>query len=573
MEESVNPVPVPRPSATLVLARDTAAGPEVLLVRRAERGDQNSNRWVFPGGLIDASDGQLHALCDGLDDGAASRQLGIPQGGLDYFAAAIRETFEETGLLLAKDANGQPLVADTVALLGSWRAENSQPPRGEAGSLLAQLCRRAAWRLAAGDLRQISHWITPIGLPKRFDTRFLLARAPQGQAVSVDGIEIVEHRWVRPAHVLHGSTDIQTVGPARVTLKALEPHVSVASMLAWAASLGPLQAIQPRIARDAQGQLGPIQQDHPAYAEAGRIDPLGSGKAWSIIRPDKAIELAPGVLRITADNGHFMTGPGTNSYLLRCGFEGGEGGDQWVLIDPGPDDEAHVQALMASVRGRLVAVLATHTHTDHSPAARRVKALTDAAVHGRLADHPDGQDASFAPDVPLVGGEVLRFGPALTLRVIHTPGHASNHLCFVHQQQRLLFTGDHVMQGSTVVINPPDGDMSAYLDALEDLAVQAASPEADFDWIAPGHGFLIPEPLRVFKTLIRHRLLRESKVMSALIELATPAPITTDALLARVYDDVSAERHPVARRSLLAHLQRLESQARVTRSDELWSLP
>ncbi len=569
----MKPVPVPRPSATLVLVRDTAGGPEVLLVRRAERGDQNSNRWVFPGGLIDASDRQLHEFCDGLDDVAASRLLGLPDGGLDYFVAAVRETLEETGLSLVNDVSGQPLGADAVAILGAWRAETGQPPHGGAGALLAQQCRRENSRLAVGSLTQISHWITPIGLPKRFDTRFFLARAPENQAVNVDGVEIVEHRWVRPADLLQRSADIQIVGPARATLKALQPHASVAAMLDWAASLGPVQTIQPRIARDAQGQLGPIQQDHPAYAEAGHIDPLGSGIACSVIRPDVAIELAPGVVRVTADNGHFMTGPGTNSYLLRCGPEGSEGQDQWVLIDPGPDDELHVQALMASFNGRLLAILATHTHTDHSPAARRIKALTDAKVHGRLADHPDGQDASFAPDVPLVGGEVLRFGPALTLRVIHTPGHASNHLCFVHQQQRLLFTGDHVMQGSTVVINPPDGDMTAYLDALDALSTQAAAPEADFDWIAPGHGFLIPEPLRVFKALTRHRLLREAKVMTAMTELANLEPVATDTLLARVYDDVSPERHPVARRSLLAHLQRLESQARVARRDASWSLP
>ena len=562
----------PRPSATLVLVRDTVSGPEVLLVRRAEKGgDQNSSRWVFPGGLIDASDDQLHAFCSGLTDAAASQRLGMAAGGLSYLVTAIRETFEETGFLLAVDRMGLPLGPEANTAMADWRAEHSQAPHGEAGSALADFCRKQGWQLSVDQLAQISHWITPLGMPKRFDTRFLLARAPADQTVKVDGVEIVEHRWVRPADLLQRAADISVVGPARFTMKDLSVHADVAAMQAWAAGLGKIEPIQPRLARDAQGQVGPVQASHPAYAEIGYVDPHGRAHACSAIRPDVAAELAPGVLRVTADNGHYMTGPGTNAYLLRCGHEGSEGGDSWVLIDPGPNDEQHVQALLTTLSalpGKLVAILATHTHMDHSPATLRVKALTGATVYGRLADHPAGQDASFAPDVPLVGGECIEFGPALNLRVIHTPGHASNHLCFVHQQQRLLFTGDHVMQGSTVVINPPDGDMTAYLDSLEDLLKQATG----FDWIAPGHGFLIPEPARVLKTLIRHRQRREAKVLLALTELASAAPAHIDVLLARVYDDVPVERHPIARRSLLAHLFRLQYQARARRQDELWSL-
>jgi glyoxylase-like metal-dependent hydrolase (beta-lactamase superfamily II)/8-oxo-dGTP pyrophosphatase MutT (NUDIX family) len=561
----------PRPSATLVLVRDAADGPEVLLVRRAEKGgDQNSNRWVFPGGLIDASDGQLHAFCRGLDDATASRELGLMSGGLNYLIAAVRETLEETGLLLAVDHAGLALGPSACAVVAAWRAANVSPAHGEAGAALASLCHREGWLLTVGSLMQISHWITPLGLPKRFDTRFMLARAPDGQTVHVDGTEIVEHRWARAAALLQPASEIKVIGPARAILKELAPFADVVAMQAWAAALGVIAPIQPRLARDEHGQVGPIQPSHPAYAEIGRIDPQGRALGYSTIRPDTSVELAPGVLRVTANNGHFMTGPGTNSYLLRCGSEDA---GEWALIDPGPADENHVQALLDCFRpGKLVAILATHTHTDHSPASARLKALTGATVYGRLADHPAGQDASFAPDVQLKGGECLQLGSDLSLRVIHTPGHASNHLCFVHQGHRLLFTGDHVMQGSTVVINPPDGNMTAYLDALEALLAQATSQAADFDWIAPGHGFLIQEPARVLKSLLRHRQRRESKVIMALTELARETPVSLDALLARVYDDVPAERHPIARRSLLAHLDRLHGQSRASRRDDLWSL-
>ena len=579
----------PRPSATLVLLRNASDGPEVLMVRRAERGDQNSNTWVFPGGLLDASDRGLHTLCAGHDDASASTALGMPAGGLDYLVAALRETLEEAGLLLGVDGSGALLGAEAQALLADWRQQARALGQAEAAAQLAALMLGKGWRLAVDRLRPIGHWITPLGLPKRFDTRFLIAQAPTGQEVSVDGVEIVEHRWLRPAdlprHIKEAGFKVG--GPARAVMSELAAHQSVEAALAWAARLGRIEAIQPRLARDASGELGPVHPRHPAYTEIGRVDPLGRGIAYASIRPEQPVELAPGVLRVTADNGHYMTGPGTNSYLLRCGEPGGPGGEDWVLIDPGPFEhgiaeggavgQAHLQALLDALPGRLVAILATHTHIDHSPAAAALAARTGAKVYGR---RPDGdgdalarQDPSFQPDVVLQGGELLDFGPSLSLRVIHTPGHASNHLCFVHRQQRLLFSGDHVMQGSTVVISPPDGSMSAYLRSLELLLEQASATDADFDTIAPGHGFLIPEPARLLTALIRHRLQREAKVRNALSELAVAEAATLDRLVLRVYDDVPSERHPAARRSLLAHLLRLDELGHARRDgDEAWSL-
>ncbi|MBE0548236.1 MAG: MBL fold metallo-hydrolase, partial [Rubrivivax sp.] len=149
-----------------------------------------------------------------------------------------------------------------------------------------------------------------------------------------------------------------------------------------------------------------------------------------------------------------------------------------------------------------------------------------------------------------------------TLRVIHTPGHASNHLCYLLEEERTLFTGDHVMQGSTVVINPPDGDMAAYLQALEALLAE------DLQWLAPGHGFLVAEPQAVLRGLIRHRLGREAKVAVALQALG---PCGIEPLLCAVYDDVPAALHPVAQRSLLAHLLKLQAQGAARAEGALWS--
>ena len=198
--------------------------------------------------------------------------------------------------------------------------------------------------------------------------------------------------------------------------------------------------------------------------------------------------------------------------------------------------------------GEIKWILCTHTHMDHSPAAAALKAATGAQLLGRPA--PPGQDASFAPDFVLENGQRVDLGE-ISLRAIHTPGHASNHLCYLLEQTKMLFTGDHVMQGSTVVINPPDGDMRAYLHSLEKLLAE------DIAIIAPGHGYLIGAPRKELKRLIAHRLAREQKVVSALVKIG---PASVDELLPLVYDDVPARIHRVAARSLTAHLDKLAAE-------------
>ena len=558
-------IPLPRPSATLVLVRDREPGPfEVLLLQRADRGDQNSLAWVFPGGLVDETDRQLHAHFHDTDDTAASERLGMAQGGLDYFAAALRETLEESGLLLAIDRAGNAVdAAAHESTLQDWRERSRALPRGQGGAAFSALCSAQGWRLSASVLHPIAHWITPAGQPKRFDTRFLLAVAPSSQPVIIDGVEIVDHRWLRPADLLAPDAGLLLKSPARAVAQALARHDSIGALLAWARGLGRIEPVRPRMARDSAGRMATVLPAHPAYAEVGRIDPHGQGLACNAIQPGMPIALVPErLVRLTADNGSMMTGPGTNTYLLRAAD------DDWVLIDPGPDDAAHVQATLAWLAqrsARLAAILVTHTHIDHSPAARALRAATGATLYGRVADHPEWQDASFSPDVALADGARLDFGGGLVLRVIHTPGHASNHLCYLHEAARMLFTGDHVMQGSTVVINPPDGNMAAYLASLAQLADAAA---ATFDVIAPGHGFLIEQPERLLRGLIAHRQGREAKVARVLSALG---PATLDELVVQVYDDAAVERHGIARRSLLAHLLHLQAQGKAQHNGERWS--
>jgi glyoxylase-like metal-dependent hydrolase (beta-lactamase superfamily II) len=295
----------------------------------------------------------------------------------------------------------------------------------------------------------------------------------------------------------------------------------------------------------------------PGWAELGRLDPDGTAGARAEIVPGLPVRLSPRVLRITAPNAGMMTGPGTNTYLV-----GSPDGGPLAVIDPGPDDPAHRQAILAAAPRAITHVIVTHTHPDHSPGAAALARATGARVWGRRAPPHAGQDTAFAPDHEPADGEALALGPGCTLVALHTPGHASNHLCWRLPQEKTLFTGDHVMQGSTVVINPPDGDMAAYLRALEGLLA------LDLDWFAPGHGFLVAEPHALVRALIAHRLKREAKVAAALAAAAGAATLAE--LVGTVYDDTPAALHPVAQRSLLAHLLKLQAEGRACREGERW---
>jgi glyoxylase-like metal-dependent hydrolase (beta-lactamase superfamily II)/8-oxo-dGTP pyrophosphatase MutT (NUDIX family) len=539
------PPAVPRAAASLIVLRDTPRGMEVLMLRRADRpGDQNSGATVFPGGLLDKSDRGHYERCNGLDDASASARLGLPSDGLHYWVAAVRECFEEAGLLFATDAAGAMVdlhalpTDEVVALRRALHANQTG---------MAEVCARFGVRLATDRLAYYSHWITPKGMPKIFDTRFFITEAPAGQTAVSDATETVELLWLTPAEVLERARSLKLMNVTQITLKHLAGFSRAADAVAWARAQQSVPLNRPRIGMSAQGRK-PLNRGDWAFAELGRIDPDGLGQASVELTPGVPVWLSPRVLRVTAPNGSMMTGPGTNAYFI-----GAPGGDDWALLDPGPDDAAHVAALLAAAPGRITRILVTHTHKDHSPAAAAIAAASGAPLFGQVASHPEWQDTDFRPDQVLADGDRIALGEGVTLRVLHTPGHASNHLCYLLEEEKLLFTGDHLMQGSTVVINPPDGDMAVYIASLRRLLAE------DLDWLAPGHGFLIDEPHAVVHKTIAHRLGREVKVLAALRDLAADGPAMEAALLATVYADTPAHLHAVALRSLRAHLLKLQA--------------
>jgi glyoxylase-like metal-dependent hydrolase (beta-lactamase superfamily II) len=315
--------------------------------------------------------------------------------------------------------------------------------------------------------------------------------------------------------------------------------------------------MMPRMGLDVRGAR-PVLPDEWAYAEIGRLDPAGLATVHIDLAPLRVVTLSQRVQRITCANGSVMTGPGTNTYLV-----GAPGSAELAVLDPGPDDEhteAHLQAVLSAAgERRITRIIVTHTHKDHSPAAARLRELTGAPVIGRVADHPEWQDPHFQPAHQPADGERIALGEGCTLRAVATPGHASNHLCWLLEEERLLFTGDHVMQGSTVVINPPDGHMGTYLDSLQALL---ALP---LDWFAPGHGFLMAHPHDELRKLVAHRLAREAKVLAA---LQATGLCEADTLVPTVYGDVPSNRHGIALRSLTAHLLKLADDGRAEQDGE-----
>jgi glyoxylase-like metal-dependent hydrolase (beta-lactamase superfamily II) len=266
--------------------------------------------------------------------------------------------------------------------------------------------------------------------------------------------------------------------------------------------------------------------------------------------------LNPRVRRIVAPNPGVMTGPGTNTYLL--------GDDEVAVLDPGPAIPAHIDAILEAAGDRIRWIICTHTHPDHSPAWQAVAAQTGAQVIGALPADDMFQDDTFKPDRELQHHDVLATDE-FTLRAVHTPGHVSNHYCFFLEQEHMLFAGDHIMNGSTVVIVPPSGDMKAYIESLQLLL------RYPLKFIAPGHGEIMEDSRAVVEWLVNHRLKREAKVIAGLQQSGR---IPVDALVTLVYDDVDTALHKMAKLSLSAHLIKLQRENRAVHHarDDSWEM-
>ena len=553
-------------AATLLLVRDTSGtsdtsdtsgtsgtsgdaapgtpGWQVLMTRRSAQASFVPGGYVFPGGGIEAQDSAEDAPVltrPGMD--AAERRAAV---------AALRETFEEMGLLLAVHADGRPATqADVQAL-------NRHAP------LWPQL-RAQGLQLDARGLWLLAHWTADPVVPKRFAVPFFVALAPAGQTPVADESEQFEPVWVQPQQALtqHKTGQMPMIYPTIRTLERLVAYPNSAALLAAVAD-GPLWRSMPRSGRLA-GKEFRCMEDEAAYGELALVCPDGQGLHHVDWDCTQARPLRKNLLRLTAPNASVMTGPGTNSYLV------GEAATGFIAIDPGPDDGAHIQRLYDAAGGDIRHIVCSHSHPDHAPGAWLLQALCvkngqpKPLVYG-LPSGPGALPSSqFQPDKILQNKELLALtGQGLeaentqkithTLQAIHTPGHTENHLCLLLVEDALLFTGDHILNGSTTIINPPDGNMQDYLDSLALLDTLCTAHAVEF--LLPAHGYVLGRARQVIAHLTTHRLAREAKVLAAL--QAQPQGTVQD-WVAMAYADTPPALWPLAQRSLQAHLERIHA--------------
>lgn len=268
----------------------------------------------------------------------------------------------------------------------------------------------------------------------------------------------------------------------------------------------------------------------------------------------EAVRISPRIQRLVAPNPGVMTGPGTNTYIV--------GTDELAVIDPGPAIDEHIEHILKVGDGRIRHILCTHTHPDHSPAAAHLARELEVPMIGAVTADDQHQDLTFQPDIHLEQDAVIA-GHDWSIRAIHTPGHVDNHYCFLLEEEGMVFAGDHIMNGSTVVIVPPGGNMKDYIESLQRLL------DYDVKAIAPGHGEIIPGCRDEVEKLVRHRLMREAKVVA---NLGRSGPVPIETLVVSVYDDVPEAMHRWAQLSLLAHLLKLEVDGRACQNAGIWSL-
>jgi recombination protein RecT len=424
----------------------------------------------------------------------------------------------------------------------------------------AEQCHAHGLILSANEVYVLAHWVTDRDLPRRFDVPFLVARMPEGQVPIADEKEQFEPVWVSPTAALsrHAAGDFFIIFPTIRTLEKLQSYTTVDSVLAACANEQPWFHSCPR-AGLLQGKDARFMEHEPPFGELALTCPDGQIVHHLDWQSHTAVPLLAHVRRLTAPNPSMMTGPGTNSYLI------GDDQSGYVVVDPGPPDAAHVERLWQACKGDIRAIICTHSHPDHSPAAWLLKKkCAENGLNVQVMGLPSSAQArphsEFSPDRILNDGESIVLhsqGHTHTLQVIHTPGHAANHLCLILQEDGLLISGDHVLNGSTTVVDPPDGHMGDYLASLDKLVVACKQWRVQF--ILPAHGYVLgnlwAEPYSAIDCIERlkaHRLKREDKVRSAM--QALPQGSLQD-WLPLAYDDVPQGLWPVALRSLQAHVE------------------
>jgi glyoxylase-like metal-dependent hydrolase (beta-lactamase superfamily II)/8-oxo-dGTP pyrophosphatase MutT (NUDIX family) len=351
-------------------------------------------------------------------------------------------------------------------------------------------------------------WVTPLGAPIRFDTHFFIVRAPDDWEPSANPTEVADALWSTPAAAL--------VELASGAMSMAPPTVEMLQRL------------------DAFDTYQDAVEGFTTSEGIGNSDIL-------------SVRLSPLVHVVLAPNPGVMTGPGTNTYVFGSG--------PTYVIDPAVDDGAYLD-LVCELAGEVAAILITHRHPDHVGGAVALSERTGAPVRAFGTD-----DAGGARVVPIADGERFSSGsPALV--ALHTPGHASDHLCFYVEGAAGLFAGDNVLGEGTAVIAPPDGNMSDYMRSLQRLRT------LHIDRIFTGHFRPLDGGTELIEGYIAHRLEREAKIVGALRQ----NPIPLDDVVAAAYSDTPVHLHPIARYSALAHLEKLRDEGRATLEDDLWRL-
>jgi recombination protein RecT len=576
-------------AATVLLLRDSAQGLEVLMTRRSMQASFAPGAYVFPGGGIELDD-QKYASNQpvaGIEyarsaiDFVVSRNTQSQQH-TGWALAAIRESFEELGIVLAKQSTGQ------------WVSQAQVSALNRHANFYTQM-QANGFQLAAHEVHLLAHWITDRDMPKRFEVPFLVARMPESQTPVADEKEQFAPEWVRPQDALarHEAKQFFMIFPTVRTLQKLADYTMVDEVLQACASEKPLWTSCPR-AGLIHGKEARFMEHEAAYGELAMVSPYGQVNHELSWQHEKPVQLLQHVWRLTAPNPGMMTGPGTNTYIVGTPEKG------YLVIDPGADIASHIERILRATNGDIVAIVCTHSHPDHSPAAKplqmRVVEATNTvpmALTSEFAQHicpilglpsaPTGRESAwFDPDIALQNNEQLtpyfrrpydETPFDISLQVIHTPGHAANHLCLILPEDGLLFSGDHILNGSTTVIDPPDGNMSDYLDSLDTL--HALCKQHDLRFILPAHGYVLnvcdaaqafPEQrgdaksdtrggaARAIAALKAHRLKREAKIIAAM-KLKPEGSI--EELVPIAYSDVDAKLWPIAARSLAAHVQRI----------------
>lgn len=486
----------PRPAATLVIVRDGSSGLETLLTERPRHLRFMGGATVFPGGAVAPADldASWEAASSVSGDAAATAlALDDPRAALGAFVAALREAYEEVGFLL--------LEGDSPAAVPRAAADDAAAFREAVVS--------AGARLATDRLVPAGRWVTPVGSPVRFDTRFFVAAAPPGWEPVADPSEVEACRWATPAAALVelATGSIVMAPPTVEMLQRLERYGSVRELLAGIGTAGV----------------------------------RGAGHVLSV-------RLSPFVHVVLAPNAGVMTGPGTNTYVVGAPSEGGT-----AIIDPAVADEEYLASLL-EVAGRVEAILVTHRHPDHVDGVEAVAAATGAPVRA-WGDAPAGG----VDVVPFAAGETVRIG-GVALEVIHAPGHASDHVCFLYEAAASLFAGDNILGEGTAVIVPPDGDMRAFMETLARLE------RLPIDRIYPGHFKPLDGGRAIIRELMSHRARREALILKALDREG----LSIEEVVAAAYEDTPEELHPVARFSALAHLEKLAGEGRAESDGDRW---